>query len=125
MTTFTTKEKTNGEMACRNLSKLAQRFYDGTDPLKVYEHADGTYSVTGAISLDHVSFIDMQRDFEECQRDIYQDYWENEMDEDERADFIAKCDAEGYGPEDVDEDDGFEVEVDYEMLYVELMVDHD
>lgn len=45
MRKFTNREKQNGELAVRSLSKKAQEGYCETDPLDVYEYKDenGTF----------------------------------------------------------------------------------
>ena len=64
---YTAKEKTNGELAIRNLSKEAQEFYNGTSPLDVYEvvslSGEKRYDVTGAVDFNWLTFNELDELF--------------------------------------------------------------
>lgn len=60
-------QKINGELATRRLSAKAKEFYNGSDPLDVYEilTAEGIrYDVRGFLELDSVTFEEMEETFE-------------------------------------------------------------
>lgn len=64
MRKFTASEKTNGEMAIRNLSEKAQRVYSETDPLDVYER-DGMYFVRGCLgNRDNLTIDELDKFFD-------------------------------------------------------------
>lgn len=71
MRKFTVEEKRNGELAVRGMSKKAQAFYNGTDPLAVYEYdtEDGRrYAYDGGIgTAEDLTFEEIERIFEEYQ----------------------------------------------------------
>lgn len=48
----TINAKKAGEIAVRNLSEKAQAFYDSTDPLTVYAHEDGSFTVCGVFEAE-------------------------------------------------------------------------
>lgn len=77
---FTITESYNGDFAVRKLSKKAQKYYYGTDPLGVFEVEtdDGVrYYVTGSDELSAVTFEEMQEYFEaqqaECDRSLLEE----------------------------------------------------
>lgn len=61
-------------MAIRSLSDKAAEFYNGTDPLDVFEYEeDGTklYAYSGAFGeRDGMTFEELERDFEGMQDDL-------------------------------------------------------
>lgn len=74
---YTTKEKTNGELTVRNLSKEAQEFYNGTSPLDVYEvmslAGEKRYNVKGVIDAEWLTFDELDALF--C--DLAMKEWED------------------------------------------------
>lgn len=72
---LTSKMEAAGEMAVREMSKKAQKLYNGTDPLHVYEygeHGNKRYSVRGALGdCDDMTFEELEQMFEED----YDEYW--------------------------------------------------
>ena len=67
MKKFTMKEKVNGEMAARNLSEKAFKFYSETDPLTIYEYETENgkryaYDFSGTIVSD-LTFSELENDF--------------------------------------------------------------
>lgn len=70
MRKFTGSEKRAGEMAIRRMSKKAQEFYNGTDPLEVFEYEDSEsgvllYAYSGCLGDDQgMTFEQLQSDFE-------------------------------------------------------------
>ena len=68
MKKFTNSEKVAGELAVRRMSQKAREFYNGTDPLAVYEYdADNgkRYAYSGAIGEDEdLTFEELQEVFE-------------------------------------------------------------
>lgn len=83
MKKFTNKQKVAGELATRSLSNKAAEFYNGTDPLDVFEYEeDGNklYAYSGAFGeRDGMTFEELERDFEEIQDDL--DAFEEEEEE--------------------------------------------
>lgn len=78
MRRFTISEKRAGEMAVRRMSDKAQDFYNGTDPLAVYEYEDEDededeepvklYAIRGCIGdRDGMTFDELGKLFEEEQ----------------------------------------------------------
>ena len=71
MRKFNNSEKVAGEMAIRGLSDKAAEFYNGADPLDVFEYEeDGAklYAYSGAFGeRDGMTFEELERDFEEMQ----------------------------------------------------------
>lgn len=74
MRKFNDSEKLAGEMAIRSLSNKAAEFYNGTDPLDVFEYEeDGnkSYAYSGAFGeRDGMTFEELERDFEEMQEEL-------------------------------------------------------
>lgn len=74
MKKFNNSQKLAGEMAIRSLSDKAAEFYNGTDPLDVFEYEeDGAklYAYTGAFGeRDGMTFEELERDFEEMQEEL-------------------------------------------------------
>lgn len=70
---YTNGMKADGELAVRRMSDKAQRFYNGTDPLEVYEYeADGAtlYAVHDADGwTEGYTFEALEKDFEEMEGD--------------------------------------------------------
>lgn len=80
---FTNRMKTNGELAMRSASEAAQRFYEETDPLDVYEYEvdlyeDGeivgeeklyAYDWSGEWKMG-LTFERLEEEFEELQAEI-------------------------------------------------------
>lgn len=57
--------KNRGELACRDLSDKAYKFYSDTDPLNVYEY-DSAFIVDGAFGkMEFDSLEEMEKCFEE------------------------------------------------------------
>lgn len=71
MKKFSNSQKLAGEMAVRGLSDKAAEFYNGADPLDVFEYEeDGAklYAYSGAFGeRDGLTFEELERDFEEMQ----------------------------------------------------------
>lgn len=82
---FTNKQKVAGELAIRSLSDKAAEFYNGADPLDVFEYEEGgakLYSYSGAFGeRDGMTFEELERDFEEMQEEL--DAFEEEEEEEE------------------------------------------
>lgn len=74
MRKFNNSEKVAGEMAVRSLSGKAAEFYNGSDPLDVFEYEeDGAklYAYSGAFGeRDGLTFEELERDFEEMQEEF-------------------------------------------------------
>lgn len=74
MREFNNSEKVAGEMATRSLSDKAAEFYNGTDPLDVFEYEENgakLYAYSGAFGeRDGMTFEELERDFEEMQDDL-------------------------------------------------------
>ena len=74
MRKFTNSQKVAGEMAVRGLSDKAAEFYNGADPLDVFEYEeDGSklYAYSGAFGeRDGLTFEELERDFEEMQAEF-------------------------------------------------------
>lgn len=85
MKKFNNSQKLAGEMAIRSLSDKAAEFYNGADPLDVFEYEeDGEklYAYSGAIGeRDGLTFEELERDFEEMQEEL--DALEEEEEEEE------------------------------------------
>ena len=78
MKKFTNSQKVAGEMAVRSLSDKAAEFYNGADPLDVFEYEeDGKklYAYSGAIGdRDGLTFEELERDFEEMYKMPFEDF---------------------------------------------------
>lgn len=78
MRKFNNSEKLAGEMAIRSLSDKAAEFYNGADPLDVFEYEeDGNklYAYSGAFGeRDDMTFEELERDFEEMQKMSFEDF---------------------------------------------------
>ena len=74
MKKFTNSQKVAGEMAVRSLSDKASEFYNGAEPLDVFEYEeDGAklYAYSGAFGeRDGLTFEELERDFEEMQAEF-------------------------------------------------------
>lgn len=94
MRKFNNSEKVAGEMAIRSLSDKAAEFYNGADPLDVFEYEEGgakLYAYSGAFGeRDGMTFEELERDFEEMQEEL--DAFEEEEEEEEP--FEASCSLE-------------------------------
>lgn len=81
MRKFNNSEKVAGEMAIRSLSDKAAEFYNGADPLDVFEYEEGgakLYAYSGAFGeRDGMTFEELERDFEEMQEEL--DAFEEEI----------------------------------------------
>lgn len=75
MRNFTNGQKVAGEMAVRSLSDKAAEFYNGADPLDVFEYEeDGAklYAYSGAFGeREGLTFEELEKDFEEMQAEFY------------------------------------------------------
>ena len=64
---FSPQKKIDGELACRRLSEKAKKFYDGTDPLDVFEYQDDNgdkrYAIRGIIDAFNLSFEELDKMF--------------------------------------------------------------
>ena len=93
MRKFNNSEKVAGEMAVRSLSNKAAEFYNGSDPLDVFEYEeDGAklYAYSGAFGeRDGLTFEELERDFEEMQEEL-DAFEEEEEEEDEEEDGIIR-----------------------------------
>ncbi len=78
MKKFNNSQKLAGEMAIRSLSDKAAEFYNGADPLDVFEYEeDGKklYAYSGAIGdRDGLTFEELERDFEEMYKMPFEDF---------------------------------------------------
>lgn len=78
MRKFNNSEKLAGEMAIRSLSDKAAEFYNGADPLDVFEYEeDGAklYAYSGAFGeRDGMTFEELERDFEEMYEMSFEDF---------------------------------------------------
>lgn len=78
MKKFNNSEKLAGEMAIRSLSDKAAEFYNGADPLDVFEYEkDGAklYAYTGAFGeRDGMTFEELESDFEEMHKMSFEDF---------------------------------------------------
>lgn len=78
MRKFNNSEKLAGEMAIRSLSDKAAEFYNGADPLDVFEYEeDGAklYAYTGAFGeRDGMTFEELESDFEEMYKMSFEDF---------------------------------------------------
>ena len=78
MRKFNNSEKLAGELATRSLSNKAAEFYNGTDPLDVFEYEkDGAklYAYTGAFGeRDGMTFEELESDFEEMYKMSFEDF---------------------------------------------------
>lgn len=78
MRKFNNFEKLAGELATRSLSNKAAEFYNGTDPLDVFEYEkDGAklYAYTGAFGeRDGMTFEELESDFEEMYKMSFEDF---------------------------------------------------
>lgn len=74
MRKFNNSQKLAGEMAIRNLSDKAAEFYNGADPLDVFEYEENgakLYAYSGAFGeRDDMTFEELERDFEEMQEEL-------------------------------------------------------
>lgn len=74
MKKFSNSQKLAGELATRSLSDKAAEFYNGADPLDVFEYEeDGAklYAYTGAFGeRDGMTLEELERDFEEMQEEF-------------------------------------------------------
>lgn len=74
MRKFYNSEKVAGEMATRSLSDKAAEFYNGTDPLDVFEYEENgnkLYAYSGVFGeRDGMTFEELERDFEEMQKEL-------------------------------------------------------
>lgn len=74
MKKFNNSQKLAGEMAIRNLSDKAAEFYNGADPLDVFEYEENgakLYAYSGAFGeRDDMTFEELERDFEEMQEEL-------------------------------------------------------
>lgn len=72
------RKNKDGELATRSLSDKAAEFYNGTDPLDVFEYEkDGAklYAYTGAFGeRDGMTFEELERDFEEMYKMSFEDF---------------------------------------------------
>lgn len=74
MKKLTIKEKANGEMAIRGMSKKAQAFFNETDPLAVAKLSDGSISIRGAFGdFDDLSEKECEELFENWYDEINSD----------------------------------------------------
>lgn len=82
MKRFTNSQKVAGETAVRSLSDKATEFYNGADPLDVFEYEEGgkkMYAYSGAIGdRDGMTFEELERDFEEMQEELDEEEEEEE-----------------------------------------------
>lgn len=82
MKKFNNSQKLAGEMATRSLSDKAAEFYNGADPLDVFEYEeDGNklYAYSGAFGeRDGMTFEELERDFEEMQEELEEEDEEEE-----------------------------------------------
>lgn len=78
MRKFNNSEKLAGEMAIRSLSDKAAEFYNGADPLDVFEYEeDGAklYAYTGAFGeRDGMTFEELESDFDEMYKMSFEDF---------------------------------------------------
>lgn len=78
MRKFYNSEKVAGEMATRSLSDKAAEFYNGTDPLDVFEYEENgakLYAYTGAFGeRDGMTFEELESDFEEMYKMSFEDF---------------------------------------------------
>ena len=78
MKKFNNSQKLAGEMAIRSLSDKAAEFYNGADPLDVFEYEeDGAklYAYTGAFGeRDGMTFEELESDFEEMYKMSFEDF---------------------------------------------------
>lgn len=78
MRKFNNSEKLAGEMAIRSLSDKAAEFYNGADPLDVFEYEeDGAklYAYTGAFGeRDGMTFEELESDFEAMYKMSFEDF---------------------------------------------------
>lgn len=71
MKKHTNYEKSQGELAARNLSEKAQKLYDNTDPMTIYANNDGSFSVESCLFNDDFNtFEAMEKCFEEVYDEI-------------------------------------------------------
>ena len=71
---FTAKEKLNGEMAVRDMSKKAFEAYSGVSPLTIYEKETDEgkrYYMQGALEYDNRTFKEMEMIFEDMYDDAH------------------------------------------------------
>lgn len=111
MRKFTITEKSNGELACRNLSKRAIEFYDGTVPFDVYEYEDADSNKLYAYTSDFgyvsgMTFEQLNEELEEFWLETHkitgESFWDRCPDNwEEIADFLNEKIAEGEDPDDV------------------------
>ena len=78
MRKFYNSEKVAGEMATRSLSDKAAEFYNGTDPLDVFEYEENgakLYAYSGAFGeRDGMTFEELESDFEEMYKMPFEDF---------------------------------------------------
>lgn len=74
MRKFNNSQKLAGEMAIRSLSDKAAEFYNGADPLDVFEYEEDEnklYAYSGAFGWrDGMTFEELGRDFEKMQEEL-------------------------------------------------------
>lgn len=78
MRKFYNSEKVAGKMATRSLSDKAAEFYNGTDPLDVFEYEENgakLYAYSGAFGeRDGMTFEELESDFEEMYKMPFEDF---------------------------------------------------
>ena len=68
---YTNEMKVKGELAVRNLSDKAQKFYNETDPISVYASYNGMYAVDGCMgSAEDLTLEQLESMFEEMYDDL-------------------------------------------------------
>lgn len=75
MRKYTYNMKVQGELAMRSASDVAQRLYESTDPLTVYEYRDAEdqkrYAYTGCLGeAEGLTFEELVKTLEEIAREI-------------------------------------------------------
>ena len=123
---YTSRMKSNAEVTIwNNMSKYALKFYDGTDPLNVYEYEtdDGvrySYNLAGEWS-EGLTFEELEDTFEEMRLGIDIDAIVNYMDDDIREELhiqLAPCSEKLFIAEYLKRDPGFSVVLSNEFSYV-------
>jgi len=78
MRKFNNSEKLAGEMAIRSLIDKAAEFYNGADPLDVFEYEENgakLYAYSGAFGdREGLTFEELERDFEEMYKMSFEDF---------------------------------------------------
>lgn len=84
----TSTNRSNGELAVRCMNETAQRFYNGTDPVAVYEYEaeDGKKMYAYECAEEYFegyTFEELETSFEEQQKDIDElmAEWDDDNDE--------------------------------------------